>query len=85
MAYSPIEQGRLTREKRLATVARSSGLTAAQVALAWLFSSNDVVVFQDEQPLATSGEPSCAQSRIDSGRTRGAEPLVPSAVETPAS
>jgi diketogulonate reductase-like aldo/keto reductase len=44
MAYSPIEQGRLTHEKRLETVARSSGLTAAQVALAWLFSSNDVIV-----------------------------------------
>jgi diketogulonate reductase-like aldo/keto reductase len=44
MAYSPIEQGRLTREKRLATVARSSGLTTAQVALAWFFSSNDVIV-----------------------------------------
>ena len=43
MAYSPIEQGRLTHEKRLATAARSSGLTAAQVALAWLFSSNDVI------------------------------------------
>ncbi len=44
MAYSPIEQGRLTHEKRLETVARSSGLTAAQVALAWLFSSNEVIV-----------------------------------------
>ena len=43
IAYSPIEQGRLTHEKRLATAARSSGLTAAQVALAWLFSSNDVI------------------------------------------
>ena len=43
MAYSPIEQGRLTHEKRLATVARSAGLTAAQVALAWLLSSKDVI------------------------------------------
>jgi diketogulonate reductase-like aldo/keto reductase len=43
MAYSPIEQGRLTHEKSLATAARSSGLTVAQVALAWLFSSNDVI------------------------------------------
>jgi diketogulonate reductase-like aldo/keto reductase len=44
MAYSPIEQGRLTREKKLEIIARSSGLTAAQVGLAWLFSSNDVIV-----------------------------------------
>lgn len=44
MAYSPIEQGRLAHEKRLASVARQSGLSAAQVALAWLFSSNDIIV-----------------------------------------
>jgi len=44
IAYSPIEQGRLAHEKRLATVARQFGLSAAQVALAWLFSSNDIIV-----------------------------------------
>ena len=43
MAYSPVEQGRLTREKRLLAVARPSGLTAAQLALAWLFSSDDII------------------------------------------
>ena len=44
MAYSPIEQGRLAHEKRLASVASQSGLSAAQVALAWLFSSDDIIV-----------------------------------------
>jgi diketogulonate reductase-like aldo/keto reductase len=44
MAYSPIEEGQLPLEKGLATVARKSDLTAAQLALAWLFSSNDVIV-----------------------------------------
>jgi diketogulonate reductase-like aldo/keto reductase len=52
MAYSPIEQGRLTREKRLANVARPSGLTAAQVALAWLFSSNDIIVIPKTSSLS---------------------------------
>lgn len=44
MAYSPMEEGQLALEKRLAAVARKSDLTAAQLALAWLFSHNDVIV-----------------------------------------
>ena len=44
MAYSPMEEGQLPLEKGLATVARKSDFTAAQLALAWLFSHNDVIV-----------------------------------------
>jgi diketogulonate reductase-like aldo/keto reductase len=58
MAYSPIEQGRLAGEKRLATVARRSGLSAAQVALAWLFSSNDIIV------IAKTSSPSRLQENL---------------------
>jgi len=44
MAYSPIEQGRLLRESRLAGLAARSGMTPAQLALAWLLAKDDVVV-----------------------------------------
>ena len=44
MAYSPIEQGRLTHDKALAAFARKSDLSPAQAALAWLFASNDIAV-----------------------------------------
>ncbi len=44
MAYSPIEQGRLTRDKGFVAFARKSGMTPAQVSLAWLFSSDDIIV-----------------------------------------
>ena len=44
MAYSPIEQGRLLRDSRLAALAARSGITAAQLALAWLLAKDDVVV-----------------------------------------
>jgi diketogulonate reductase-like aldo/keto reductase len=44
MAYSPIEQGRLTHDKTLAAFARKSGMTPTQAALAWLFASNDIAV-----------------------------------------
>jgi diketogulonate reductase-like aldo/keto reductase len=44
MAYSPIEQGRLTKHRALADFARRRGMTPAQVALAWLLAQDDVIV-----------------------------------------
>jgi diketogulonate reductase-like aldo/keto reductase len=44
MAYSPIEQARLTRHRGLARFARQADMTPAQVALAWLLSNDDIVV-----------------------------------------
>lgn len=43
MAYSPIEQGRLATDKRLAKFAARHGMTAAQVALAWLLAQDNVI------------------------------------------
>ncbi|WP_448664757.1 aldo/keto reductase [Sphingomonas sp. CJ20] len=36
MAYSPVEQGRLTADDDLAAIAATAGLTPAQLALAWV-------------------------------------------------
>jgi diketogulonate reductase-like aldo/keto reductase len=44
MAYSPIEQGRLARNAKLAAFARRHGLTATQAALGWLLAKDDVIV-----------------------------------------
>lgn len=44
MAYSPIEQGRLLRQRALSEVAARRGVTAAQVALAWLLARGPVIV-----------------------------------------
>ena len=44
MAYSPIEQARLARSRKLADFARARGMTAAQAALAWLLSADDMIV-----------------------------------------
>jgi len=44
MAYSPIEQGRLLREAKLAGFAQRHGVTAAQAALAWLLRKDGVLV-----------------------------------------
>ena len=44
MAYSPIEQAKLALDRKLANFARKYGMTPAQVALAWLLASDDVIV-----------------------------------------
>jgi len=43
MAYSPLEQGRLIKDARLAAFALRHGMTAAQGALAWLLDKEDVI------------------------------------------
>jgi diketogulonate reductase-like aldo/keto reductase len=43
MAYSPIEQGRLARNRALADFARRHDMTAAQAALGWLLSKDGVI------------------------------------------
>ena len=43
MAYSPIEQGRLLRERALAAFARERSMTPAQAALAWLLAQDGVI------------------------------------------
>jgi diketogulonate reductase-like aldo/keto reductase len=44
MAYSPIEQAKLTRDAKLVAFADRHGITPAQVALAWLLKDDDVIV-----------------------------------------
>jgi len=44
MAYSPLDEGRLLRNRRLAALAEREGATPAQLALAWLLAKRNVVV-----------------------------------------
>jgi len=44
MAYSPIEQARLVADALLVDFGQRHGMTAAQVALGWLLSRDDVIV-----------------------------------------
>ena len=52
MAYSPIEQGRLGRDKTLAAIAARHEATSAQIALAWVLMQKDMMVI----PKASSAE-----------------------------
>lgn len=44
MAYSPLEQARLFKNAKFAALAKASGITPAQLALAWLLAKDDVIV-----------------------------------------
>jgi diketogulonate reductase-like aldo/keto reductase len=44
MAYSPVDQGSILRDRTLARVAARHGATPAQVALAWLLRQEDMMV-----------------------------------------
>ena len=44
MAYSPIEQAKLTLNPKLIDFARRHGMTPAQAGLAWLLAHDDVIV-----------------------------------------
>lgn len=44
MAYSPIEQGRMLNNRTLKTLAEARGVSAAQIAIAWLLHQDNVIV-----------------------------------------
>ncbi len=44
MAYSPVEQGRLLKNRQLESLAALLGVTSAQVAIAWLLHQENVIV-----------------------------------------
>ena len=44
MAYSPLHQGALARNRKLATLAASFNVSAAQLAIAWLLEQREVIV-----------------------------------------
>lgn len=44
MAYSPVEQGKLVRNRKLADFAKRYRMPAASAALAWLLANDDIIV-----------------------------------------
>ena len=78
MAYSPIDQGLLSRHKALAAIGEAQGLTAAQLALAWVLSQPGVVAI----PKAVKAEHlrdnlAVAGHRLDADALRQIDALFP--------
>lgn len=75
MAYSPFDQGRLLRQRALATFAQEHGMTPAQVAIAWLLAQEDVIAIPKtvsrqrvEENAAALARPLTAQQRQELDR-----------------
>jgi diketogulonate reductase-like aldo/keto reductase len=66
MAYSPLGQGALLRDAKLASIGRRCGATPAQIALAWLLRSPDIVAIPESADLAhIRGNRATASVRLD--------------------
>jgi diketogulonate reductase-like aldo/keto reductase len=52
MAYSPIEQGRLVRQRKLAEFAKGRGITPAQAALGWVLAQDGVIAIPKTASIA---------------------------------
>ncbi|HJW52818.1 MAG TPA: aldo/keto reductase [Burkholderiaceae bacterium] len=67
MAYCPIDQGALASDRKLASLAGEHGLTAAQLALAWVLRHPDLIA------IPKAGRPEHLRENLDAARV-GLEP-----------
>ena len=69
MAYSPIEQARLLRHQGLQDLARRHGMTAAQVALAWLLGQEGVIAIpKSSNPVRVRENAAVADITLDAAQ-----------------
>jgi diketogulonate reductase-like aldo/keto reductase len=66
MAYSPLAQGALATNRRLAVIAREAGCTPSQLAIAWLLAHADVIAIPKANDIAhVRANRAAADVRID--------------------
>jgi diketogulonate reductase-like aldo/keto reductase len=68
MAYSPVAQGSLATNRRLATIAQALSVTPAQLALAWVLTRPQVIAIpQSSNPAHIEANRAAAAIRLDEG------------------
>ena len=78
MAYSPLEQARLLKQKAFVALAARSGATPAQFALAWLLGNDDVIVIPKSGDAARVRENAAAlEIKPDSAQRAELDRLFP--------
>jgi diketogulonate reductase-like aldo/keto reductase len=78
MAYSPIEQGRLARNRALADFGKRHHMTPAQAALGWLLSKDGVIAIPKTSQAARISENVAALSRpLDAAQLAELDRLFP--------
>jgi diketogulonate reductase-like aldo/keto reductase len=78
MAYSPIEQGRLAHQRKLAEFAKRHGVTAAQAALAWVLAQDGVIAIPKTASVARLKENAAMlQQPLDAAALQELDALFP--------
>jgi diketogulonate reductase-like aldo/keto reductase len=78
MAYSPIEQGRLAHQRKLAEFAKRHGVTAAQAALAWVLAQDGVIAIPKTASVARlKGNAAMLQQPLDAAALQELDALFP--------
>jgi diketogulonate reductase-like aldo/keto reductase len=78
MAYSPIEQGRLAHQRKLADFGRRHGITAAQAALAWVLAQDGVIAIPKTGSVARLKENAAVlQQPLDAAALEELDTLFP--------
>jgi len=78
MAYSPIEQGRLARQRKLVDFGKRHGLTPAQAALAWVLSQDGVIAIPKTASVARLQENAAVLARpLDAAALAELDTLFP--------
>ena len=78
MAYSPLEQARLFKQKPFTELAAHIGVTPAQLALAWLLGNDDVVVIPKSGDVARVRENAAAlEFKLDATQRAEFDRLFP--------
>jgi diketogulonate reductase-like aldo/keto reductase len=78
MAYSPIEQGRLARQRKLVDFGKRHGLTPAQAALAWVLAQDGVIAIPKTASVARLQENAAVLARpLDAAALAELDTLFP--------
>jgi diketogulonate reductase-like aldo/keto reductase len=78
MAYSPLEQARLLKQKPLIELAQRNGMTPAQLALAWLLGNDEVIVIPKSGDTARVRENAAAlEMKLDAAQRAELDRLFP--------
>lgn len=78
MAYSPIDQARLLRNRELKALAKRYGMTVPQVALAWLLAKDDIIVIpKSSDPQRLEEDYAALDMRLGSEEIAALDALFP--------
>jgi diketogulonate reductase-like aldo/keto reductase len=78
MAYSPIEQGRIVANRKLADFAKRNGMTPAQAALSWVLKDDDIIAIpKTSRPARVKENVAAADIRLSAEQLAELDAMFP--------